>query len=218
MPRTRRSESRSSVGRRRAAFTLVEAAVSVLIVGMILVSALGVLGTTTRMRHLKATGDRGYELAEDLMMEILAARFEEPDDTPVFGRETSESAGDRIDWDDVDDYDTWSASPPEDRSGVALPRSTGWTRSVVVTLVSPGPIADLPPGPGLLKRIEVTVRDPGGATTTLETLRASNGANEQPPNEDTTYVTRVGASLLASPGGTAESGATALINHAVGGP
>jgi len=78
----------------------------------------------------------------------------------VFGRE-SESGVDRADWDDVDDYHLWSASPPQDRSGTPLPNLTDWQRDVVVEWVDPSnPSVTVGSDQGV-KRITVTVRRNG---------------------------------------------------------
>ena len=64
----------------------------------------------------------------------------------------------------------------------------------------------------------MTVIAPNGTPTTLSALRAIDGANEQPPPVDTTYVTRVGIDLAVGGDGAGASGGTNLINHVVGGP
>ena len=61
-------------------------------------------------------------LAQDLMNEISAKRFYDPDPLPVFGIEPDEQAGtpqEQTRWvlDDIDDYDGWERQPPENADG-----------------------------------------------------------------------------------------------------
>ena len=94
----------------------------------------------------------------DVSREILENDYVEPDETPVFGCESSESGVSRTDWDDVDDYHLWSATPPQDRSGTVLPNSTGWQRDVVVEWVDPSDPASTVGGDQGVKRVTVTVQ------------------------------------------------------------
>lgn len=117
---------------RRGGFTLMETVMSTFLVSIVLVGSLKMVGGSLQARNIQAQHRGGASLARDLMAEIVHARYEEPDDPPVFGRESSESGGDRADWDDIDDYDGWSSSPPESKDGTELTGYTGWTREVEV--------------------------------------------------------------------------------------
>jgi len=126
------------------------------LVGLVLVAALHVLGGTTRSTYLNAQYGRGLLLAEALMAEVLAADYADPDQTPVFGPESGES-GDRTAFDDVDDYDGWAATPPEDPDGTALTGYDGWTRTVTVEYINPtAPMDTIPTDEGI-KRVTVVV-------------------------------------------------------------
>lgn len=153
-----------------AGFTLVEAVMSMLIVGLMLVAALNTVGASRVAQSANAEQAIGPLLAEDLMSEILGQAYQEPVDTPQFGRE-SESGGNRAQWDDVDDYDGWSAGPPEAKDGTALPDMNDWTREVGVAwagIVDPMATSATPTG---IKRITVTVKHRGRTVTTLYALR-----------------------------------------------
>lgn len=72
-------------------------------------------------------------LAADLMAEILDCNFEDPARAPgSFGMEAGESI--RRDFNDVDDYDGWTESPPKNRDGNPLSSTAfgGYARSVEV--------------------------------------------------------------------------------------
>ncbi|MCP4246850.1 MAG: hypothetical protein GY778_07355 [bacterium] len=203
----------------RRGLSLTEVVVSSFIVGVVLVGAMNVLGGAVRTNRVAATKLAGPALAQQLMTEVLGARFEDPDETPLFGHEPAEdqSPTQRPDFDDVDDYDDWSASPPETKDGTEIPGYTGWTRTVTVFNVDPAlPSQTLPDASttGGLKRITVTVTDPQGAVTTLAALRCRWGAVEQEPAVDTTVVTSLDAELQIGTVSDAALSGTYLKNHA----
>ncbi len=139
-------------------FTLVEAVVSIVIVGVMLVAGLTTVGASRRGQYLIATRSRGQLLAQELMSEILTQRYEEPDDAPLFGLEAGELQVIRTDWDDVDDYLDWVSSPPRDRDGGAIPYLDDWTRSVAVERVNPANLMETSGVETGVKRITVTVQ------------------------------------------------------------
>lgn len=123
--------------RRRTGFTLVEAAISTVVVAVMLVAALNTVGAA-RVAQYKATlVGRGRLYAEALMTEILQQSYQEPGATYVFGREAGESDTIRTAYDDVDDYHGWTESPLAARDGTALPNSANWSRTVTVEWVDP---------------------------------------------------------------------------------
>lgn len=120
----------------RRGLSLVEVSVSTVLVGLIIVGALRCLATATMSAESTSDHSQAILLAEDLMEEILQQDYSEPTEEVRFGRELTESASDRSSWDDVDDYDNWSASPPVDADGTAV-AADSWTRRVTVVHVDP---------------------------------------------------------------------------------
>lgn len=155
--------------RRSPGFTLIEAVISIVLVGLLLVAAINTLGATAVSKRNIEHQARGYLLAADLMAEILNQAYEEPVDTVTFGRE-SESGGDRTDWDDIDDYDGWSATPPETKDGLPLDGYDQWTRSVEVAFVNPTDLNALSANPGV-KRVTVTASFNGVPAAELVAIR-----------------------------------------------
>ena len=84
-----------------------------------------------------ATGAIGQSLASDLVAEIIATAYEDPNDDPGFGPEGVEGAGPRSGFDDVDDYNGWSSQPPKYRDGTTIPNREDWRRQVTVQFVQP---------------------------------------------------------------------------------
>ncbi len=155
---------------RRPGFTLVEAVISIVLVGVLLVAAINTLGATAVSKRNIEHQALGYTLAADLMVEILSQAYEEPVDTVAFGLETSESTSARTDWDDVDDYDGWSATPPEGKDGAPLDGYDQWTRSVEVAFVNPTSLNELGATTGV-KRITVTASFNGVPAAELVAIR-----------------------------------------------
>ncbi len=132
------------------------------------------------------------------------------------GTETGEGTSTRSDFDDVDDYHSWSASPPQSKDGTDLPDYDGWTRSVTVEWVnvnSPGgTAANSETG---AKRITVTVTDPRGAETTIVSVRSNTGTYEQEVMARRTYCSWVGLDMQIGEANAALSLGASLANEPV---
>jgi len=154
----------------RTGFSLIEVAVSSLLVGSILVAALNTTGAVLRFRSATSDSSRATLLATELLAEIQHKRYSDPNQTPVMGRETGETL--RSHFDDVDDYTGLTESPPMTLGGASLTGFTGWSRSVTVVLAqrnSPMQTAASDEG---LKRITITVSKDGVLQKTIEALNA----------------------------------------------
>ncbi len=180
---------------RRRGLTLIEAAISVILVATLLVGAVGVMGSVARARQLQGARCRRVALAQALMAEVCQAHYVDPDFGSNFGTEFGEWGGTRADFDDVDDYAGWSASPPQTKDGTDLAGYDGWTRQVAVHYVRPSPPDETLASDLGLKRIRVTVTDDLGKKTRLVGLRSANGAFELAPEASATVVTWVGVEL-----------------------
>ena len=187
----------------RGGLTLVEAMFSIVIVGTVIVMALHTFGSVARGRQIVAVRHIGSALGRQLMSEVLQNRYEEPDDTPAFGPEGAESLASRADYDDVDDYHGWSASPPETKEGSAIPDLDGWRRSVSVQYVDPDAVDTVVGSDRGLKRITVTVTDPKGVEITHASLRGSSSAYDREAAAPTPYVAWVGVELQVGSEGSA---------------
>ena len=117
--------------------TLIEVVASTMIVAMLAVATLNGLGAATRSAD--SIGNRAIAagLADELLSEIVQQPYSDPNGSAVFGRENGESASPRSAFDDVDDYDSWTASPPQYRDGTTIPNRTNWRQLVFITRVTP---------------------------------------------------------------------------------
>jgi MSHA pilin protein MshD len=183
---------------KRAGFTMIEAAVSVAIVGVLLAASAGALVGIAKIQRTQLERRGAYALAEQLMGEIIQQYFSDQNSPPVFGPEPGET---RPVFDDVDDYNGYAASPPVQKSGAAMPGYAGWTESVGVAYVDPNNPANTLAS-STLKRITVTITSPSGKQYTLVGLRSQFGPYEAEPLSQTNFVTGVSVSVQTSTAGT----------------
>jgi type II secretory pathway pseudopilin PulG len=160
--------------RRQAGFTLMEAVISTVIVAVMFMTALNTVGASKITQHKTSLVSRGRMLAESLLAEILEQSYQEPGDTHVFGRESGELQTSRAAYDDVDDYNGWSESPPVAKDGTALPNSANWRRTVTVEWVdplNPGQASSTETG---AKRITVVATFKNVPQATVVAVKAAN--------------------------------------------
>jgi type II secretory pathway pseudopilin PulG len=163
------------VALRARAFTIVEAVISLIVVGALLVAALTTVGASRLSQHTTSKYGRGQLLAESLMAEILLQDYQDSDHKGVLGCETGETTNTREDFDDVDDYAAWSASPPVAKDGTAIAGFAGYTREVAVEWVVPKEPAQGESSETNAKRVVVTVRCNNAQVASLTALRTASG-------------------------------------------
>lgn len=157
--------------KRRWAFSLIEVAVSSILVGSILVAAMNTTGAVLRFRASTSDAARAALLAADLLAEIQDLPYADPNQTPILGRESGETT--RAQFDDADDYANWTESPPTTRAAAAIDGLTGWQRSVAVVFVqraAPGQVSATDEG---LKRITITISRNSTVLRTIDALKAN---------------------------------------------
>ncbi len=167
--KSRNSRKKSRQNRRRG-LSLIEVVISTLLVGLVLVGAMKCLGGVIRGRVSTSDSARAELLAQQLLTEIMNDAYIDEGGSPLFGPE--ESTVNRSAFDDVDDYHLWSANPPEDRNGTALPNLTGWQRDVAVEWVDLANPANTSLTDQSLIRITVTVSRNGTTMATFVSLRS----------------------------------------------
>jgi hypothetical protein len=164
----------------RGALSMVEALASVLIVGILLAAVLDTAGAAKVGRYKNGDCGVGHLLAQSLMSEILLQSYEEPVDLPSFGPESPETTASRAGYDDVDDYDEWSASPPQNQDGTEIPDRTGWARTVTVEYADPYDLAQKAAFDSGVKRITVTVTHNDVLVTSITAIRTGARDRAQP--------------------------------------
>lgn len=151
-------------------FTLIEAIIATLIVSVMTVAALNAIPAVVDGRVRNERFAMAASLAQDLMGEIDAQGWEDPDVSGSFG---PGPATRRNQFNDCDDYDGWVESPPTDRDGVAYPGMTNWSRSVEVEYVSVSAPDTVSGARTTLKRVTVTASFRGMPLARIVRLRSS---------------------------------------------
>jgi type II secretory pathway pseudopilin PulG len=218
-------------------FSLVEAAVSTVIVALMFGAAMAAMGVSARDRLSRSHTRMGDALAQRLMAEILQRRFEFPAGSGI-GRASGTPTADRTRWLDVDDYFDLDETPPRDRLGRPIPGTAGWrwAARVEYVRVSGGTVS----GAGTavsdplvslnllgtainvgsrpaetvatdLKRVTVRVTSPQGRVTTLTGLRSAYGATDRVAG-GTGFTTHATVDLRFGPEGQGASVGVPMLN------
>lgn len=196
-------------------FTLVEAAVSTLIVAVMVSAAISVVGGAARGASRERDWRRGQSLAASLMAEVLATSFADPQGGSAFGIDTGETAMNRTTYDDVDDYNGYTEAGATDVLGSKIPWADGWTRSVIVenvTIADPSVVVSDSTNTGL-RRVTVTVTSPSLEARTLVALKARDSViDAYTPQVGENRVTGVRISLRVGRTGSVLVGGASLFN------
>ena len=164
--------------RRPRAFSLIEIVISMAIISMILLSALATVGASQAMQFKGAQHSEAMLLAEDLMSEVLRMPYADPEQIPLWGLESGEDTGNRSQFDDTDDYEAWSATPPQYKSGEQIAWANEYSRQVDVWWVDPDDLDGTSNTETGLKRARVTVKY--GTKTVLTLIGAKSSVDVEP--------------------------------------
>ncbi|MEM7623552.1 MAG: prepilin-type N-terminal cleavage/methylation domain-containing protein [Planctomycetota bacterium] len=163
----------------RRGFSMLEVAVSSVLVGVTLASALNATGSAFRAHALARDIERRAVLSEALLCEIVSLAYEDPGGTSsTLGRDDAETG--RATFDDVDDFDGYSEMGAalfgvDDLSAAdraAGHWSDGWSWSAAVDWAGAGTAGRSTVETGL-KRVRLTLRSPDGAVTVHTAFRAA---------------------------------------------
>lgn len=184
---------------RRAGFTLVEAAISIVLVSVLLVAALNTVAAAKLGQQQTAERGRAHLLAQELMSEIMRQDYADPEDvgridlrdpmlpTSAMGVDSGESTTNRLSFDDVDDYDGWNASPPQNKDGSLIPNLAGWRRLVTVERRRLADSTQFTGNEEGLKHFTVRVERNGALIAQLEALKGT-GLPPLPPEPSVLFV------------------------------
>ncbi len=153
---------------------MVETIVSTLFVGILMTTSLQTVGVSVR-HQMRSTRDIvGAALASGLLSEIAAQSYMEPTAlSSAIARESGESGLSRSTYDDVDDYNGWSETPPKTRNDVLLSEYAGWQRTVsVVWVLASNPLQVSGTETGV-KKVTVTVSLSGTVMATRAAVRTN---------------------------------------------
>jgi MSHA pilin protein MshD len=163
-------------------FTLAEVLVAVVVIVIALVPLIMVIGQGVKRGKDPQKIAVANLLAQDLMEEIVCKQFDEdplnPDTTANLGPdrgETRSGTPPNGNYDDVDDYDGFTETPPREVDGTQMTEYTGYTRSVVVDYVLATNLDTVSTAITSYKRITVTVSWTSGGAAQSTVLRAIKG-------------------------------------------
>ena len=142
---------------------MAETILSTIIVGFVLVSTLQIVGPMVQSTSLHADRLVASNLANELLEEIASKVYTDPelDAIDAIGVDDAERAAQRVDFDDIDDYNGWSSSPPKMSNSQSNIFLGDWTRSAtVVHVILSNPSAESATNTGL-KRVTVIVSKNG---------------------------------------------------------
>ncbi|HRQ71974.1 MAG TPA: prepilin-type N-terminal cleavage/methylation domain-containing protein [Phycisphaerales bacterium] len=142
---------------RQRGFSLVEVVVAILVLSALLAASLNTVAASASMQRHAADRARARVLALDLLNEARRHPYDDPIAGSGTGPGPGEINGTRSLFNDVDDFNGWSASPPQRTDGSVIPGFEGWTRACTVEYVSLANPATTVLTDSGVKRITVTV-------------------------------------------------------------
>jgi len=167
----------SKMKRDKIALTFLEIVISlslvaIVFVGLAQIFQVGMMSVYKTNQEIIAT-----DLARSLMAEIMSKIFYDPQDhnNTALGINTGETSGNKLTFDDVDDYNGYIESPPRTINGSAMdgtagtPNYSAFTRSVVVQYVDEN--MSWTASPTDYKKVEVTVTAPGRPNVVLTEVK-----------------------------------------------
>jgi MSHA pilin protein MshD len=167
-----------SINRSERGFTLIEVLLTITLVGVGLVATMRALPIALQMSEASRQSMEAQQLASEMLAELSRQPFEDPTKRRRrFGRERDEAAETRADFDDIDDYDGWTASPPQNRDGTPQTEFADYRRTVAVACVDTDDYTRLQSS-GNAKRITITISRPGMPDLCVVTVRLS-GVNRE---------------------------------------
>lgn len=142
--------------RRGSGFTLIEAALVTVIIGVGVMAMLQLLAAGTVQNGAGAKMTTALALAGNVRELTLDLSFSDPSQTPAWGPETGETT--LASYDDLDDLDGRSFNPPIDARRQTIADQAEWTQVVSVQCVDPDLITTVvPDGSSPMARVTVTV-------------------------------------------------------------
>lgn len=135
----------------------METLIAIPFVGFVLVAALNNVGSARLAAQKVSTQGQANRFAESLLSEILLLPYEDASDAPgPAGPTVVELAtGNRSLFNDINDYNAWTASPPQSKSGVPVAGASRYRERVKIIPLDP--TTYLPTGGSDLGLVRVVV-------------------------------------------------------------
>jgi hypothetical protein len=142
-------------------------------VGVLLVAAMRATAGSGLVQAKAAERVKGRFLADGLVADLAALTYQDTSGMPAFGHEAGEPASSKTAWNDIDDFNGWNESPPQDADGVVMSGMTGWQRAVTIERVNPADPSLVVGSESGAKRVTVTVKHNGVIVATRRFIRTA---------------------------------------------
>jgi prepilin-type N-terminal cleavage/methylation domain-containing protein len=152
--------------RRRRGFTLMETALATIIVGVGVMAIVELLAKGTQANNSSNDMTTAINLVKNVHEFGLKLAFTDPNTPTNWGIDAGENVNDPTTYNDVNDMDGRTFSPPIDARGRPIDSLSGWSQQVVVHSVDPNSLTtDVPNGTAPAVRITVSVVHRGQTVT-----------------------------------------------------
>lgn len=139
------------------AITLVESMIAVLILSGLMVAAIQGAALSAAIQMLTAQRSTARMLAQALAADIAQLPYQNPTGVSALGRESGEISTSKLNYNDVDDFNAWTESPPQDKNGNLLAGTAGYKREVSVDWVNPIDLNQPVAAESGVKRVTISV-------------------------------------------------------------
>lgn len=155
----------------RRGFSMVEVAISSLVLALMMASALNATGLSARIRGGQTAKNRAMLICTDMLSEIRALPFPISEDVIP----AAAMSGTRSSYVDVFDFSGYISFPPVDPMGVEIPGAENWWLRVVIAWVDPDNVNTVSATDTGMLRIRVTVYRSSVKLASVNTLRSAAG-------------------------------------------
>lgn len=157
-------------------FILIEASISYIVLSLALVALVPMFILSLRANAASEKVAAALHLSQELLEEVRLHRWDEATPAPAvhiaaggaLGVDAGENAADKRTFDDVDDFDGWTESPPQDPVMRPLTADSMYTRTVAVRYVNSS--FQVSAAPTDLKQVTVCTAAPGMKPVCLDTI------------------------------------------------
>ncbi len=155
----------------RRAFSMVEVAISALVLALMMASALNAAGLSAKIRGTQATSNLAAALCSDMLSEVRAR----PMPATLGEIPTGTVSGARDGFDDVLDFANYIAFPPTDEKGTPIQGAENWWLRVTMQWLEPDNLNRTSVDPTGVLGIRVTVNRGSKQLMQMHTVRTAEG-------------------------------------------
>ncbi|MEY4565879.1 MAG: hypothetical protein RLY14_849 [Planctomycetota bacterium] len=176
-------------------WTMLETTSAIAIVSILLIGSFQTVATSLQFRVAQEDGLIADCLADSLFTELATLSFMDPSETTTqLGRETSEiGSSTRTNWDDIDDYHGLNETTVCYRDGSSVPNTTGWRRTVNISVNTPSTLTTTTTLTTPLRRIRIVVTSPTNKSYSYEHFLGQDSLRPSPSQISTNTWTSIEA-------------------------